>query len=151
MLTVVLRYGVLIVGLLFVWIAIQSARWGEPPPLSLLGPRETLIVENATVVAAPVGNGTTRTDPVITVEWPRDSGVQVAVKGVQAVTQRGDADRARAIVADYPPGSEIRVRLVRGQPMADRQDLFGTLHALFMGLMGGLVAALGLLLNRSLK
>ncbi|MBT54162.1 MAG: hypothetical protein CMF72_12300 [Mameliella sp.] len=151
MLTIVLRYGILAVGLLFLWFASLSARWGEPPPLSLFSPRETLTVETATVVTSPVGNGTTRTDPELTVEWPRDSGAQVAIDGLLALTQRGDADRARALVAAYPPGSDIRVRIVRGQPMANRQDLFGTAHALFLGLMGSLIAGFGLVLNRALK
>ncbi|SNS34145.1 hypothetical protein [Antarctobacter heliothermus] len=151
MLTGVLRYGVLFVGLLFVWFATLSARWGEPPPVSLFSPRQTLTVETATVVRSPVGNGTTRTDPVITVEWPRDSGTQVAINGLLALTQRGNAERARALVADYPPGSDIRVRIVGGQPMANRQDLFRTAHAVFLGLMGSLIAGFGLVLNRALK
>ncbi|MGP6086902.1 hypothetical protein [Antarctobacter jejuensis] len=145
------RYGVLAAGLVLIWMATVSARLGDPPPLSLFSPRATLVVENADVVTSPVGNGTTRTDPVITVEWPRDSDRLVAVKGFHAVGQRGDADRARAVVETYPPGSEIRLRIVGGQPMANRQDLFGTLHAAVLGLMGLLIAGAGLFLNRALK
>ncbi|WP_417206107.1 hypothetical protein [Antarctobacter sp.] len=151
MLTIVLRYGILAVGLLFLWFASLSARFGEPPPLSLFSPRETLTVETSEVVTSPVGNGTTRTDPVLTVEWPRGSGDRVTVKGLLALTQRGDVDRAREMVAAYPPGSDIRLRIVGAQPMANRQDLFGTLHAVFMGLMGCLIAAGGVVLNRALK
>lgn len=151
MLNFVLRYGVLCLGLLFVWFASLSARWGEPPPVSLFSPRETLTVETSTVVRSPVGNGTTRTDPEITVEWPRNSGDPVAIVGLLALTQRGVADRARATVAAYPPGADIRVRIVGGQPMANRQDLFRTAHALFLAVMGSLIAGFGLLLHRALK
>ncbi len=151
MLTLVLRYGVLFAGLVLIWLATVSARLGDPPPFSLFSPRATLVVENASVVTVPVGNGTRRTLPEIKVEWPRDSDVVTQVKGLQALTQRGDVAHARELVAANPTGSEIRVRIVNGQPMANRQDLFGTIHALGMGVMGLLIAGVGVLLNRALK
>jgi hypothetical protein len=146
-----LRFGPLFAGLFFLWLSTLSARWGEPPPVSLFFARDGLIVTEATTITQPVGNGTTRTVPILTVEWPRESGQQVEVAGLLPVQQRGNAARAREIVAAHPVGSEIAVRLVGGQPMANRQDLFSTLHALFMAVMGSLLTVVGLLLNRALR
>lgn len=151
MLKFVLRFGPLSVGLFFLYLSIVSARWAEPPAWSLIAPREALIVAASSTVTSPVGNGTTRTAPVVVVEWPPESGTQVQVPGLLAITNRSDTALAEEVAARYPAGSEITVRLVAGQPTANRQDLFTSVLALFALLFGAAITGFGVVLNRSLK
>lgn len=136
------RFGLLGLGIVFALMANASWRMGTPPNWSLLAPREITSVVSAAVQSGRASNGSLRHEPVVHIAWPPGSQDSVALAGVRpSFFGYGEAEAGR-IVADYPVGGLTSVRLVEGKPVADRIDLFGLAHALFLSVFAfGLLVA----------
>jgi len=67
----------------------------------------------------------------------------------------GAADRlplpAEDVIAAYPPGTTLRVRVAQGQPWADVTDTAALGWTIFVALLGAALTALGALLHRALR
>lgn len=132
MINLLLRFGVLAVGLVMTLVVWQSWTFGEPPPWSIFAARGEAIVVKSQVEEGRAGNGTTRFTPVVEVQT--QDGVQ-PLAGIEPSFFSFDNRTSTGIVADYPVGRAATVRWVNGRPMADRYDLFGMAHTAFVSLM----------------
>lgn len=136
-----LRFAPVSIGIVFVFMSWGSWTFGEPPPWSLFGPRSTETVIESQVVEGRAGNGTIRFTPVVTVTTPL--GPQ-QLQGLIPSFSSFSRDMASGAIAGYPVGGQVQVRWVGAVPMADRVDLFGMAHAVFLSLFAGLLLFGGL-------
>lgn len=146
MLILAIRFGVLTLGLGFAWLALVSWRSGDPPSWTVFKPSESAVVIDSTVETGLISNGTHRSLPVVTVEWPQGSGAAVALEGLTPsfyAYRRAEADE---IIARYRPGEPTSVRPHEGRLFANRIDLFGILHAGFLSLFALFLLAVGTML-----
>lgn len=146
----VLRWIFPAVGLFFVAIGLIGAPGrGSPPLASLWGGRVDTVVVAARIVANDPQQAWPHTE--IRVAWPPGSRTE-AVVGALSVRARG---RHRAVldeeIAGFLPGTPITVRVADGRPYADVTDVFALVWTIGAVVLGSLVAAVGLLLNRALR
>ncbi len=138
------------VGLAFVALGLGGAPGrGEPPLASLWGGRVETVVTEARIVEDLSRFTWPRSE--VLVAWPPGSAGQAPVGGLYVSARPNQRAALAAEIARFPPGMPLTVRVAQGQPWADRTDLFAlgwTLGAVFLG---GLVAAVGIALNRMLR
>jgi len=140
MIDLLLRFGVLGAGLLCSLLAWQSWTFGAPPPASMFAARGEVTVVKSVVEEGRASNGSLRFTPVV--EIATGDGVQ-PLAGVEPSFFGFDSRTSADIVADYPVGQTATVRWVDGVPMADRYDLFGMAHALFLTVFSAFLLILG--------
>lgn len=133
--------GLLTIGL---WGAPER---GDPPLASLLGARVETVVTTALVVTPERNWPHTE----IRVVWPPGSGTDLPVGGLSVRARPADRARLQVVVAQYPAGSPVTVRVAGGRPYADRTDFFALLWTLAAVFIGGLVASIGIFINRMLR
>ena len=120
---------------------------GDPPLASLWGGRMEAAVTSGHIVTAD--STWPRTE--IRVTWPPGSTTVAAVGSLSISARPNQRDPLRAELARFPPGSVISVRVAHGMPYADRTDIFALVWTVGAVLLGGLVAAIGIVINRSLR
>jgi hypothetical protein len=150
MIVFVFRWVFPAVGLLFLTIGLIGAPGrGSPPLASLWGGRAEAVVTAARIVEDDPLQNWPYTQ--VSVAWPPGSS-RTAVVG--ALTERArPSQRAvlEPVVARFPAGTRITVRVAGGRPYADVTDVFALLWTIGAVLLGGLVAAIGVVLNRALR
>lgn len=121
--------------LTFLFAAMAYSSWTgtdpAPSPASAFAPRTEAVVTAATVRRS-ITNGSTRYYPMVTVEWPKASGLSRAVEGLEPSFYTASEDKAKAIIAPFKVGDSTTVRVVDARPIADRHDLYRIAHALFL-------------------
>lgn len=122
-------------------MAWSSWTFGEPPPWSLFGPKTTETVLESGIVEGRAGNGTIRFTPVVTVTT---SAGPSQLDGLVPSFSSLSRETATDAVAGYPVGGQVQVRWVNGKAMADRVDLFGMAHAIFLSVFAGFLFLGGL-------
>ncbi len=141
MIDFLIRVGPLGVGVIAALMAWNSWTFGEPPPWSVFGPKSAETVLESRVEEGRAGNGTTRYTPVVVVTA---EGEPQQLDGLVPSFSSFSVDMATHAISGYPVGGEVQVRWVGGKAMADRTDLFGMAHAIFISvfaavfLFGGL-------------
>lgn len=126
------RYGLLALGLLFAAMAQASWMAGSPPNWSLFAPRDVAEVVSAGVASGRAGNGSLRHWPDVEIRWPAGTGETMPLEGLQPSFFAYGPSEAERLASAYPVGLLVPVRILDGRPMADRIDLLGLAHALFM-------------------
>jgi hypothetical protein len=137
-------------GVGMVAMALLGAPGRGAPPLASLwsAPVQTVvtqarIIESEGVVLYP------RT--AVFVAWPPGSGQEARV-GAMSIGQPMTHRRVLEMeVARFPPGASITVRVAEGRPWADVTDSFALAWTIGMALLGSLLAAVGVFLNRALR
>ena len=138
------------VGLAFVAIGLLGAPGrGEPPLGSLWGGRVETVVTAARILENDPRFTWPRTE--IAVAWPPGGAGEAPVGGLYLSARPGHRAALEAEIAKYPPGTPVTVRVAHGQPWADRTDGFALGWTIGAVLLGGLVAAVGIVLNRALR
>lgn len=145
MMRIALRFGPLLVAMIFVLMSYGSWTFGTPPTWMQFGPRTQTVVVSSRVESYRIGNGTTRHEPAIEVTWPPEAGETQRLGGVAPEFFDYARQRADAIAADYRVGDVIDVRVFEGKPYADRIGWFGLIHATFMSLMTLVLLGIALL------
>jgi hypothetical protein len=85
------------------------------------------------------------------VAWPPGTGQEAKV-GAMSIGQPMTHRRALEMeIARYPAGAPITVRVAAGHPWADATDGFALAWTIGMALLGSLLAAVGIVLNRALR
>lgn len=137
-------------GLAMVAMALVGAPGrGEPPLASLWHARLDSVVTRAEIIEADGPFPYPRT--AIFVAWPPGSGGEAAVGGMsigQPMTHRRILEME---IARFPPGTPITLRVAGGRPWADRTDRFALAWTIGMAMLGALLAAIGVFLNRALR
>lgn len=87
----------------------------------------------------------------IRVAWPPGGSGEAPVGGLYLSARPNHLVVLEAELARFPPGRRIVVRMAGGQPWADRTDGFALAWTIGAVLLGGLVAAIGIVLNRALR
>lgn len=146
-----LRFGPLVVALVFVAMSWGSWHFGNPPTYTVFSPRVETVVVRSGVESYRIGNGTTRHDPVVEVSWPPGSGVAVALQGLIPEFFRHRAKQAEAIAAGYVAGETVRVKVHEGAPFADQLRWFGLVHAVFSSLFSLVLLGLALVFWRAFE
>ncbi len=150
MVVFVFRWVFPLVGLAFLAAGLLGApQRGDPPLASLWGGRADTVVTVARIVDDPARGYPPRTE--IRVVWPPRSGTEMPVGGLSVSARPRYRETLQAELARFPPGLPIRVRVADGLPYADRTDPFALLWTIGAVFLGGLVAAIGVLLNRTLR
>lgn len=126
---------------------IDAPRRGEPPLGSIVARADTVVRESSIEPAGRVA----RYDPAIEVAWPPGADATARLRGLEPNGYRGSRSEAEAIAAAFPAGMRVRVRVADGLPWADRTDWFALLFTVGTVLLGGLLAIIGLALNRAMK
>lgn len=144
-LTLGLRFGVLLAGLGFAWIAVNSWQAGSPAAGSLFSPRAETVVRSAHIETTRIGNGTYRHHVHVDVAWPADQAESRPLASLHPTFFDYSREAAQAILATYPVDSRQTVRVIDGLPHANRNDRFQLFHAIFMSLMSLVTTLLGLL------
>ena len=122
---------------------------GTPPLWSFAAPRAETIVTRAVLADVPGPDGRTREVAQVGVIWPPGGDQEMAQPGLISPHQRRHLHRPGELVRARRAGSPITVRVVDGQPVANRTDLnevaYATLSTMFaVGLTGlGLAVTLG--------
>lgn len=148
MIAVVFRWIFPMVGLCFLAVGVLGAPGrGDPPLASLWGERAETVVTSGRIVTA--GGTWPRTE--IRVAWPPGSATEAPVGSLGLHARPNRLDLLEAELARFRPGTPIRVRIARGLPHADRTDAFALAWTIGAVLLGGLVAAVGVVLNRVLR
>lgn len=122
---------------------------GEPPLASLWGGRVETVVTAARIVEDPARFTLPRTE--ITVAWPPGTAGEAPVGGLYVSARPNRRAALETVIARFPPGMPLTVRVAHGRPWADRTDLFALAWTLGAVFLGGLVAAVGIVLNRALR
>jgi hypothetical protein len=139
------RFGLLGLALIFAAMAWASWQSGNPPTASLLAPREMAEIVSTQVVSGRASNGSIRHEPVVTIRWPDEASPAQTLAGLKPSFFDYRDAAARSIVADYPVGMLTPVRIIDGAPVADRIDLFGMAHAVFLSVFAFSLLVPGLL------
>ncbi len=128
-------YTLLSLLLTFLLAAMAYSAWngGEPSPASAFGPRTDALV-TAVAVRQSVDGGKRSYHPLVTVEWPKGSGLSRALSGLEPSFYSGNETKAEAIIARYKVGQTTQVRVVEDRPVADRTDIFRAGHVIFLSL-----------------
>lgn len=148
MIAFVFRWLFPMAGLGFLAVGLLGAPGrGDPPLASLWGGRAETVVTSGAIIRA--GGTWPRTE--IRVAWPPGSATEAAVGALGVGARPNRLDLLEAELARFPPGTPIRVRIARGLPHADRTDVFALAWTIGAVLLGGLVAAVGIVLNRALR
>jgi hypothetical protein len=138
------------VGLAFVALGLAGApARGEPPLASLWGGRVETVVTAARIVEDPARFTWPRSE--VLVAWPPGSASQAPVGGLYVSARPNQRAPLEAEIARFPPGMPLTVRVAQGGPWADRTDLFALAWTVGAVFLGGLVAAVGIVLNRALR
>jgi hypothetical protein len=150
MIAFVFRWVFPAIGLLFLAIGLAGAPGrGSPPLASLWGGRAETVVTAARIVDDDPLQRWPYTE--ISVAWPPGSP-QTAMVGALSVRARpAQRDVLEREIARLAPGTPIIVRVAGGRPFADVTDVFALLWTAGAVLLGGLVAAIGIVLNRALR
>ena len=144
------RWLVPAVGLAFVAIGLAGAPGrGEPPLASLWGGRAETVVTSARILDNDPRFTWPRTE--VRVAWPPGSTGEAPVGGLYLSARPNHLAVLDAELARFPAGRPITVRVAYGQPWADRTDGFALAWTIGAVLLGGLVAAIGIFLNRALR
>lgn len=146
MVTFLVRFTALALGLIFAWLALSSWRSGEPPVWTTFLTPEPARVLASGIEAGRIASGVERSTPVVTVEWPLGSGQAYTLAGLQPAFFAYRRDEAEAIAAEFAVGNEVGVRVLDGKPYADRLDLFRLLHAAGMTLLAAALLVVGLIM-----
>ena len=148
MIAFVFRWVFALVGLVFLAIALLGApERGNPPLASLWGGRADTLVTAALIIEPERSWPHTE----IRVAWPPGSGTEMPVGGLSIRARPSQRAGLDAEVARFPAGSPITVRVAGGLPYADRTDLAALIWTLGAVFLGGLVAAVGIFINRALR
>lgn len=148
MMRIGLRFGPMLVALVFVLMSYGSWTFGDPPTWMQFGPRTETRVLASRIESYRIGNGTTRHEPVVEVVWPPGDESQVPLGGLAPDFFAYGSAAAAAITSSYTLGETITVRVFEGRPYADRIGWFGLIHATFMSLMTLVLLGIGLLFVR---
>lgn len=140
-----LRFGPLLVAMIFVLMSYGSWTFGTPPTWMQFGPRAEARVLASKVDSYRIGNGTTRHEPVVEVSWPPGTDSAVMLGGMKPEFFAYGLTEATAIARSFRIGDTIPVRVFEGEPFADRISWFGLAHATFMSLMTLVLIGIGLL------
>lgn len=140
-----LRYGALLIGLSFVAMSVKSWKAGFPPAWSMLAPRVTTVVHSSFIESGRIQNGTSRHFVRVNVVWPKGSNQLKELGSVHPTFYGFHIDEAEEILRGYKKGSLISVRVVSGNPHANKNDVFSVAHAVLSGLFGLFLMGLGLL------
>lgn len=130
-----LRFGPLLVAMIFVLMSYGSWTFGTPPTWMQFGPRAETRVLTSSIESYRIGNGTTRHEPVVEVVWPPGTDNPVRLGGLVPDFFAYGSASATAIARSFRIGDTIPVRVFEGEPYADRIGWFGLAHATFMSLM----------------
>lgn len=118
-----LRIGVLGLGVLLAVLASRAWQAGTPPAWSLFAPTVQALV----IISEPRDelrpDGEIRHWPHIEVAWPPGDATNVVVEGLLRPKNPFMLQTAESIVENHPVGQMMTVRVVDGQPFADRRDL----------------------------
>lgn len=150
MIAFVFRWLFPAIGLAFVAAGLLGAPGrGEPPLASLWGGRAGTVVTSARIIENDPRHTLPRTE--VRVTWPPGSATEAPVGGLYLSARPRGRAALEAEVARFPAGTPITVRIAEGRPWADRTDVFALIWTLGAVLLGGIVAAIGLVLNRALR
>lgn len=140
-----LRFGPLLVAMIFVLMSYGSWTFGTPPTWMQFGPRDETRVLASSIESYRIGNGTTRHEPVVEVVWPPGTESSVRLGGLVPDFFAYGSASATAIAGGFSIGDTIPVRVFEGEPYADRIGWFGLIHATFMSLMTLVLVGIALL------
>jgi hypothetical protein len=126
---------------------IDAPRRGDPPLGSIVLRAETVVRESG----IEPGSRAARYEPAVEIAWPPGTDATARLRGLEPAGYRGSRSEAEAIAAGFPAGARVRVRVADGLPWADRTDWFALLFTLGAVLLGGLLAIIGLALNRAMR
>ncbi|WP_198372636.1 hypothetical protein [Roseomonas rosulenta] len=87
----------------------------------------------------------------VLVAWPPGSGEEAEVGAMSIGEQTTHRRVLEMEVARFPAGTPITVRVAGGRPWADVADGFALAWTIGMTLLGSLLAAVGLFVNRVLR
>lgn len=144
LLTIALRYGVLLAGLGFGGIAMSSWQKGAPPAWSFLSPRMETVIHGAAIESGLIANGTARHHVRVIVQWPAGSSGRQELASVHPRLANYHIEEAQALLREYAHQRPITVRVIAGQPHADRSDRFHLAHAIVSSLFALLLTTAGL-------
>lgn len=148
LLSLALRYGILLVGLVFALGSHAAWTTGDPPPSSLFIGTTAAVVVRAEVEAGLASNGSLRHLPRVDIRWPETTGPAIGLRGLLPSfygDRRADAER---VLVGFVPGETVPVRIIDGHPYTDRIDWFRLLGALWLSLIAGILLVLGLVVIR---
>lgn len=136
--------GAFLIGLGLIFVQFAFAGWstGNPAPVSLFAPRETVRVVSAEVLSGRQ-NGSIRHIPRVTVLHRTEIATLGGLTGSFYDNRRGSAE---ASIEDYAIGKAVTVRLLNDAPYADRTDWFLLGSAIWMTFFAGGVLSVGVLL-----
>ena len=138
------------VGLAFVTIGLVGAPGrGDPPLATLWGGRTETVVTAARIIEGDPRSTWPRTE--IRVAWPPGGMDESPVGGLSVSARPQWRARLDAEIARHPIGARITVRIAHQRPWADRTDIFALAWTVGAVVLGGLVAAAGMLANRVLR
>ena len=122
---------------------------GTPPLATLWGERVATTVTAAEIVENDPRHTWPRTE--IRVAWPPGGTTEAPVGALSASARPQQRAALEAELTRFPPGARIMVRTADGQPWVDATDGFALAWTIGAVLLGGLVAAIGIFLNRALR
>lgn len=126
-------------GLVFLHIAHAAWTTGSPPPISLFGAREIVLIVEAKVVSGRQ-NGSMRHFPQVTVL--RASGL-AELGGLTGSFYDYRQSSAQTAIASYAPGDAVTARIIKGSLFADRIDWFLFGAAVWMTLFASAILSAG--------
>lgn len=137
--TLLFRFGLLGIGLIFAQAAYSAWTRGDPPATSLFSSRTTARVVAARVVSGRQ-NGSLRHVPEVSVLW---AGQVTPLRGLTGAFFTARQDAAEAAIRGYVPGDDITVRVIDGRPYADAGDGFRLGSAVWLSLFAAMLLAVG--------
>ena len=132
----------IVLGIVFAQFAFASWSTGNPAPVSLFAPRETVRVVSADILSGRQ-NGSIRHTPRVAVLYQKEI---VDIGGLTGSFYDNRRDSAEASIEDYAVGEAVTVRLLDGAPYADNTDWFRLGAAIWMTLFAGGILSAGVLM-----